>query len=1228
MSRFKTGRQRLRDSVRDDSGVAVLIIAAVIAVVAFTALAIFLGKLIGNRELLRVQSGVSGEGRLVQAVYTAYFKSGPTSFSLPCPDTNATPTGTAGTCNSSGTTTGVLPWVTLGLGKSDVVDPYGNYYTYIVSAQALTLCETVGSAAYASVTAEATGSLVANTDLTLETPSGSRAVAFAVIGHGPNGLGGKSSTTNSVVGTPTSGSHEAANAASTPSTIYADNYSSGTFDDEVAAPAASDLEKVCKTLTPGGQLNATLSDNFDSGTDRAAGTPSSSKFATGTTTATVAADQRSGSSQGNYVARFAAGSASPGVLATNTSYNFDPRVRRVYMSARWIPDPLVTSATDFGMSFATRATAADRTAAVSGVSDNDDFTTSTGLGVTFRFHCGTDDSFCGAVAGGTNIGSGSGVANYVSIRTGGASLAHSSGTFNLIRGEAYIIEAFDDGSNVWARITQEDDITNTASVITTTTADLSGSQQLEFINHNGLSYLDDVTFGMPMLAMETNGTAGYASVAAPANTASSNTALTVEAWIRPRKLPVDADLSDGIPVVGSIVSKWSRSASATNNAYRLYIDTTGLINFDLSGPTSTPATTTFISGIKPDLNEWTHIAVVYDSAGTVKFYQNGALASSTTTTVTSANDTGARAFVVGADDDATSRNGFYGSISDVRVWQEARSAANILANYEKRLAYSGTVSNLVVNWKLDLGTAVAFSTPPAAANTPSTSGSSGAFTGTAAYAPTLALYFRPFAKTINGVTGVCPSYYVGPYQCDFRTSSASGLASTLTIPSDLYEIYAKVWGAGGGAYDVGTNERGGGAGGFSSGTIRTIGGVAISGATLDVLVGGYGAGSISTNNGAGGGGGSGIFSIADVAGLAAGGGGGASYSTAGTCSTATGTSQCGLGGAGGGPSSSYPATQGPDQSRGCGGRGGNTTPAVNNPTSANCTSGGADGSGQLGGTGGGSNAGGGPSTGSLPFMTGGSGYNAGSASRVGGGGGGGGGTGGEAGGYDAGANAAGYGGGGGAGASDGAAANVSGAAGSAASGSTGTFLDISHNGDFNSTTTITGIASTTGWTAGMYITGVGIPDGTTLVTVNASSVVISQATTTSNNNVDLAVADYYYDISRKGDLSTSSNTITVSPTTTGSSWAANMYITGSGIPAGTTITAVSGTSVTLSATPTSNANNVNLSVYANAATGAAAGGSSDVSYLPSYASSTYSNPGTGGVANSINGHAGAVVVFW
>ena len=105
------------------------------------------------------------------------------------------PTGAAGTCNSSTTTAGVLPWAALGLSRADAVDAYGNYYTYVVSSQGKTMCQSIGSSAYTGVTAEATGALTAVTDLTLSAPTGTRKVAFAIVGHGANRRNAKSATT-------------------------------------------------------------------------------------------------------------------------------------------------------------------------------------------------------------------------------------------------------------------------------------------------------------------------------------------------------------------------------------------------------------------------------------------------------------------------------------------------------------------------------------------------------------------------------------------------------------------------------------------------------------------------------------------------------------------------------------------------------------------------------------------------------------------------------------------------------------------------------------------------------------------------------------------------------------------------------------------------------------------------------------------------------------------------
>ena len=89
--------------IKDDSGVAALVLAAVIAVVAFTALTIFLNRFIGGRELAKMQSGASAQSRVLPAIFAFYLADTanpsppPATLAaphrLPCPDTAATPTG-------------------------------------------------------------------------------------------------------------------------------------------------------------------------------------------------------------------------------------------------------------------------------------------------------------------------------------------------------------------------------------------------------------------------------------------------------------------------------------------------------------------------------------------------------------------------------------------------------------------------------------------------------------------------------------------------------------------------------------------------------------------------------------------------------------------------------------------------------------------------------------------------------------------------------------------------------------------------------------------------------------------------------------------------------------------------------------------------------------------------------------------------------------------------------
>ncbi len=88
-----------------------------------------------------------------------------------------------------------------------------------------------------------------------------------------------------------------------------------------------------------------------------------------------------------------------------------------------------------------------------------------------------------------------------------------------------------------------------------------------------------------------------------------------------------------------------------------------------------------------------------------------------------------------------------------------------------------------------------------------------------------------------------------------------------------------------------------------------------------------------------------------------------------------------------------------------------------------------------------------------------------------------------------------------------------------------------------------------------------------------------------------------------------------------------MTISGSGIPASTTILSIdSSTQITMSANATNGGNNTTLTVTGEGS----AGGDEDPDYSPSYLSGSPSlqNPGQGGEAGDVNGRGGAVILKW
>ncbi len=1112
-----------------DAGVAALAVAGAISIVAFTALALFLSAFAGTRALERAQSSAGSGSSTIPAV-RAYFYQQATPI-LPCPDRDLDGIAEAACDGGGNARSGTLPWATLGLSQQDAIDGNGKYFSYVVSNTARNVCFSVEND-YDATDVEFTGSLIEATDLELITTAQSagqgRYVPFAIISHGPNGYGTFTEGGTATPVPPAAHTFEDNNDNDNPTVLYTGpRNESGTnqFDDVVIAPTRAEMQSACETLTPGQALNAILSDNFDSGS---AGI-NSAKFSTSATDAPT----KTRDANNNGVASF---STANSYLATATTYDFSPAARPVYVAALWTPNPGL-GATTAGFSLATRATIADLGAGT------DIFNP---LGLTFRF----DDRD-------GNTSSDVGVLNNITIRDNTGQLAISGGQYTLINGETYLIEVFDNGDDVWMRITQDDDVTNTAFASTTNiTSDLTGDQRVVFINGPVQSYIDEVVAGVPMLALELDGDGDYVATAGNDNGTATGD-ITLEAWIKPKSLPRPVTSPDPVEEA-VVVSQWDDDDDAVSS-YRLYLDgeRNGQLVFEVAGSDgSNPAVDTFNLGFRPTVNEWAHVAVTYDGATqAMRFYLNGVLARSATGTVEGVR-AAAQHFAVGADSVTTPpRHFFHGNVSDVRVWDDVRASDEIQENFQTRLTVT---TNLVVNWLFDRESGGLAATTAAA--TPSGTGTaSAAFVGNAAYVPTLANYFRPFSTTF------CPAgTVVTPYQCDFRSVGTQ----SINIPNSLQSVYAKVWGAGGGGYDVGSNESAGGSAGFSAGLIENIGGTPIAGATVDIAIGGFGVGSTSTANGGGGGAASGIMLPASTSALTAGGGGGAGYSASilSGCSLVTGTAnQCGIGGAGGGANAA--SSRPPDASTNCGGRPGGSAAATGPAVALVCTGGGADASGSDGG------AGAVASTGGLSDAgNGGDAYA--NVSAPGAGGGGGGAVGGEAGGLQIlptdvlQAPVGGFGGGGGSGLANAGVTNPRGEAGGT---SVVYDVDSSRSGDLQpehaSATQRRRIVNvtpnTTGLVAGASISGSCIPSGTTISSiVNASTIAMDMEATGLDANCQ--------DVS----LSITSATGTVSPV---------------------------------------------------------AGGDDDPDYSPSYLNATPSqqNPGRGGSTGAnVSGRAGAIVLKW
>ncbi len=102
-----------------------------------------------------------------------------------------------------------------------------------------------------------------------------------------------------------------------------------------------------------------------------------------------------------------------------------------------------------------------------------------------------------------------------------------------------------------------------------------------------------------------------------------------------------------------------------------------------------------------------HVAASWDNTnGTLSFYVDGELIESTTGYKTGIVLTGGGTLVLGQEQESVgggyqSAQNFRGTLYDIRIWNEARSTAEIAANHDHKLDTGSLPSSLIANWQMD-----------------------------------------------------------------------------------------------------------------------------------------------------------------------------------------------------------------------------------------------------------------------------------------------------------------------------------------------------------------------------------------------------------------------------------------------------------------------------------------------------------------------------------------------
>ena len=185
--------------------------------------------------------------------------------------------------------------------------------------------------------------------------------------------------------------------------------------------------------------------------------------------------------------------------------------------------------------------------------------------------------------------------------------------------------------------------------------------------------------------------------------------MTVECWF---KTPSASPQPRTFP---SLVSRNYGGGASNSSQFHMGMAGTfvpadnGMVFFGVTSGSSNTGLYINSSPTKYNDGNWHHVAATYTSStGTVSLYVDGVFVNSATNVnigATSISHSPTIPIFIGSDagqtiQSATDRN-FQGSISDVRIWNVVRSAADISNNYRRRLI--GNETGLVGYWKLNHG---------------------------------------------------------------------------------------------------------------------------------------------------------------------------------------------------------------------------------------------------------------------------------------------------------------------------------------------------------------------------------------------------------------------------------------------------------------------------------------------------------------------------------------------